>query len=91
MMMFVGAVLVILGLLLGTSRSAAEGDRQNRNILRGLGLAFFSAGVFCASSWFVPWVLSASEKNIAHLGAWAIMVPSMLFFLVVLSNARKVL
>ena len=77
------------GLLLGTSRQAPEGDRQNRNILRGVGLAFFTVGLFSAVSWLIPWVLSFADKNVAQLVAWALLVPSMLFFLSVLTRARR--
>ena len=90
MMLLLGVVFLISGLLLGTSRQTAEGDGQNRNILRGLGLAFFTVGVFGASSWFIPLLLCAADKNVVQLGAWVIMMPFMLFFLVVLTNSRRV-
>ncbi|MDR3591089.1 MAG: hypothetical protein P4N41_15655 [Negativicutes bacterium] len=91
MLLLLGMVFLVSGLLLGTSRQAAGEDGQSRNILRGLGLAFFTVGVFSAGSWLIPWVLSAADKNVAQIGAWAIIVPPMLFFLAVMTRARKVL
>jgi hypothetical protein len=89
MLLLSGVVFLISGLLLGTSRQDAAGDRQNRNIIRGLGLAFLTVGMFSAGSWFIPLAIDAMDKNVAQLGAWVIMVPPMVLFLAVLTSARK--
>lgn len=89
MMLLTGLVFLVSGVLLGTSRQAGQSNGQNRNILRGLSLAFFTVGVFCAGGWLIPWVLSVADRNVAQLGAWVLLVPSMLFFLSVLTRARR--
>ncbi|HEY3424906.1 MAG TPA: hypothetical protein VGL27_08940 [Negativicutes bacterium] len=89
LLVFVGLLVVILGMLVTSLRKSPANAPPQAYVLRGLALVIFAIGAFSVGKWIIEVLFTGMlDTNYATLGEWMIAVPMILVFLF-LSDRRK--